>query len=79
MSGSGRSDRRVGAFGPDMRTTSRGFIGCLFLALLTGLVGIGLRHAVAVTPVDVAFRAVLRAYAAPEPSGTSNTGETSPP
>ena len=52
-----------------MRTTSRGFIACLLLALLIGGAGLGLRQAVAVTPVDDAFRAVLRAYAAPEPAG----------
>ena len=48
-----------------MRTTSRGFLGCLLLAVLIGGLGLGLRHAVAVIPVDAAFRAVLRAYATP--------------
>ncbi|MGU3544340.1 hypothetical protein [Methylobacterium sp. A52T] len=52
-----------------MRTSSRAFLGCLVLALLIGGLGLGLRCAVAVTPVDPAFRAVLRAYAVPDASG----------
>lgn len=52
-----------------MRTMPRDFLGCLLLALLIGGLGVGLRRAVAVTPVDDAFRAVLRAYVAPDPAG----------
>jgi hypothetical protein len=68
MSGAGCADRRAA---PDatMRTMPRHFLGCLLLALLIGGLGVGLRRAVAVTPVDDAFRAVLRAYAAPDPAG----------
>ncbi|SEO68346.1 hypothetical protein SAMN02799625_03661 [Methylobacterium sp. UNC300MFChir4.1] len=51
-----------------MRPSSRAFLGCLVLALLVGGLGLGLRRAVAVTPVDPAFRAVLRAYAVPDAS-----------
>ncbi len=54
-----------------MRTTSPRLLGCLLLAVLVGGLGIGLRRAVAVTPVDAAFRAVLRAYGAPDPTGGS--------
>ena len=52
-----------------MRPYSRVVLGCLILALLIGGLGLGLRRAVAVTPVDPAFQAVLRAYAAPDASG----------
>ncbi|MGU3465008.1 hypothetical protein ACLBXO_09140 [Methylobacterium sp. C33D] len=52
-----------------MRPSSRAFLGCLVLALLIGGLGLGLRRAVAVAPVDPPFRAVLRAYAAPEAAG----------
>jgi len=48
---------------------------CLVLALLIGGLGLGLRRAVAVTPVDPAFRAVLRAYAAPDASGGTQQHE----
>ncbi|KOX41791.1 MAG: hypothetical protein CL858_28695 [Cupriavidus sp.] len=69
MSGGGRSDRRAGLPDATMRPSSRTVLGCLILALLIGGVGIGLRRAVTVTPVDDAFRAVLRAYAAPDAAG----------
>ncbi|WP_251982192.1 hypothetical protein [Methylobacterium sp. B1] len=52
-----------------MRPSSRTVLGCLILALLIGGVAIGLRRAVTVTPVDDAFRAVLRAYAVPDAAG----------
>ncbi|WP_331289247.1 MULTISPECIES: hypothetical protein [Methylobacterium] len=52
-----------------MRPSTRAFLGCLVLALLIGGLGLGLRRTVAVTPVDPAFRAVLRAYAAPDAPG----------
>jgi hypothetical protein len=54
-----------------MRMTSRPVLACLLLTLLTGGLGVGLRRAVAVTPVDDAFRAVLRAYAAPDAADRS--------
>ncbi|SDN32002.1 hypothetical protein SAMN05216360_107177 [Methylobacterium phyllostachyos] len=56
MTASGRSE-------PTMRTVSR----CLLLALLIAGLGVTLRRAVPVTPVDGAFQAVLRAYAVPQP------------
>ncbi len=40
---------------------------CLLLALLIAGLGLTLRRAVPVTPVDAAFRTVLRAYATPGP------------
>ena len=46
-----------------MRTLAR----CLLLALLIAGLGLALRRALPVTPVDGAFAAVLRAYAAPQP------------
>jgi hypothetical protein len=52
-----------------MRTMPRDLPVCLLLALLIGGLGLGLRRALAVTPVDDAFRAVLRAYAVPDPAG----------
>ena len=58
-----------------MRSPSHALLVCLALALLIGGLGIGLRRAVAVTPVDAAFHAVLRAYAAPDPSGGSQQHE----
>lgn len=45
---------------------------CLLLALATGLLGAGLRAAVPVTPVDQAFRDVIRFYRSferPRPAG----------
>ena len=45
-----------------MRTVSR----YLLLALLVAGLGVALRRALPVTPVDGAFQAVLRAYAGPE-------------
>ena len=45
-----------------MRTVSR----YLLLALLIAGLGVALRRALPVTPVDGAFQAVLRAYAGPE-------------
>ena len=47
---------------PTMRTVSR----CLLLALLIAGLGVALRRALPVTPVDGALQAVLRAYAAPQ-------------
>lgn len=47
---------------PTMRTVSR----CLLLALLIAGLGVTLRRALPVTPVDGAFQAVLRAYAVPQ-------------
>jgi hypothetical protein len=38
---------------------------CLLLALLVAGLGLTLRRAVPVTPVDAAFQSVLRAYATP--------------
>ena len=35
---------------------------CLLLALATGLLGLGLRMAIPVTPVDASFREVVRFY-----------------
>lgn len=52
---------------------------CLFLAVLIAALGLALRLAVPVAPVDGAFREVLRAYATQVPPGPSNTGETSSP
>ncbi|GJE02936.1 hypothetical protein [Methylobacterium isbiliense] len=37
---------------------------CLFLGLLTGLLGVGLRLALPVTPVDASYRDVLAFYRA---------------
>ena len=48
---------------------------CLLIAVVVAAVGLCLRLAVPVTPVDAAFRDVLHAYA----GAPSNTGETSPP
>jgi|GEM_PF-1492691 len=45
-----------------MRTATR----CLILALVFAAGGLVLRCALPVIPVDAGFRAVLRAYAAPE-------------
>ena len=45
-----------------MRTVWR----CLLLALLIAALGVALRRALPVTPVDGAFTAVLRAYAVPD-------------
>ncbi|WP_267426320.1 hypothetical protein [Methylobacterium sp. GC_Met_2] len=45
-----------------MRTASR----CLLLALLIAGLGVTLRRALPVTPVDGALQAVLRAYATPQ-------------
>lgn len=58
-----------------MRTTTR----CLLLAVLAGALGLVLRLAVPVTPVDGPFRDVLRVYATRAGDGPSNTGETSAP
>ena len=73
MCGGGRAARRP----PEttMPPSSRALLGCLVLALLIGGLGLGLRRAVAVTPVDPAFRAVLRAYAAPDASGGTQQHE----
>lgn len=59
-----------------MRTTR-----CLLLAVLIAGLGLALRLGVPVAPVDPPFRAVLKAYAAPDSSAAepSNTAETSPP
>ncbi|MCJ2138793.1 hypothetical protein [Methylobacterium sp. E-066] len=59
-----------------MRTTR-----CLLLALLIAGTGLALRLALPVAPVDAPFRAVLKAYATPDPSAAepSNTAETSSP
>ena len=59
-----------------MRTTR-----CLFLALLIAGTGLALRLVMPVAPVDAPFRAVLKAYATPDPSAaeSSNTAETSAP
>lgn len=35
---------------------------CLLLALVTALLGLGLRFVVPVAPVDAAYREVVRAY-----------------
>lgn len=52
---------------------------CLLLAVLIAALGLSLRFAVPVAPVDGPFREVLRAYATQAPSAPSNTGETSSP
>lgn len=54
-----------------MRTLSR----CLLLALLIASLGLALRRALPVLPVDGAFQAVLRAYAAPEPGTQGRSRE----
>lgn len=59
---------------------------CLIAALAAGLLGVGLRAALPVSPVDEPFREVLRFYRSvplapsgrPERAG-SNTGETRAP
>ena len=63
--------------GPDeaMRTTTR----CLLLAVLIAGLGLGLRLAMPVAPVDGPFRDVLRAYGTQGEPAPSNTGETSSP
>ena len=48
---------------------------CLLIAVAVAAVGLCLRLAMRVTPVDAAFRDVLHAYA----GAHSNTGETSSP
>ncbi|TXN45436.1 hypothetical protein [Methylobacterium sp. WL7] len=59
-----------------MRTTH-----AICLALLIAGLGLALRLGLPVAPVDAPFRAVLKAYAAPDPSAAepSNTAETSTP
>jgi hypothetical protein len=57
------SGRRTLLVAPTMRTMTR----CLLLALLIAGLGLALRRAVPVTPVDGAFRSVLQAYATPAP------------
>jgi hypothetical protein len=57
------SGRRTLLVAPTMRTMTR----CLLLALLIAGLGLALRGAVPVTPVDGAFRSVLQAYATPGP------------
>ena len=52
---------------------------CLFLAVLIAALGLGLRLAVPVVPVDGPFRDVLRAYATQAGPAPSNTSETSSP
>jgi hypothetical protein len=51
----------LGRCGPTGRTMTR----CLLLALLVAGLGLTLRRAIPVTPVDAAFQSVLRAYATP--------------
>ncbi len=48
---------------------------CLLLALLIAGLGMALRRALPVTPVDGAFEAVLRAYAAPGSEALSRAGD----
>jgi energy-converting hydrogenase Eha subunit A len=54
---------------------------CLLLAALIAGLGLALRLGLPVAPVDAPFRAVLQAYATPDPSAAdpSNTAETSAP
>ncbi|MCJ2072083.1 hypothetical protein MKK75_25330 [Methylobacterium sp. J-030] len=54
-----------------MPTVSR----CLLLALLIAGLGVALRGALPVTPVDGAFRAVLRAYASPQSAAPPGSGD----
>lgn len=52
---------------------------CLLFAVGSGLVGLSLRAAVPVTPVDASFRAVIRLYAPQGAGPASNMPETSAP
>jgi hypothetical protein len=54
-----------------MRTVPR----CLLLALLIAGLGVALRRALPVTPVDGAFAAVLRAYAVPGSEAPLGAGD----
>ncbi|WP_342150715.1 hypothetical protein [Methylorubrum sp. SB2] len=54
-------------------------ITCLLLALGVGLAGLSLRALVPVTPVDEAFREVVRLYPPKDKAPASNTPETSAP
>lgn len=52
---------------------------CLLLAVVSGVLGIGLRLSLPVIPVDASFRDVMRLYQPQGGPGTSNMPETSQP
>ena len=62
------------------RSARRALAPALTLAFLVGALGLGLRHAIPVTPVDEAYRDVVRYYRAlDQAGGASNSRETSAP
>ncbi|ACB80608.1 hypothetical protein Mpop_2446 [Methylorubrum populi BJ001] len=52
---------------------------CLLLAVVSAGLGLGLRLAVPVTPVDASFREVMRLYQSQGGAEGSNMAETSSP
>lgn len=52
---------------------------CLLLAVMAGVLGLGLRLTLPVTPVDASFRDVVRLYQSQAAPTGSNTPETSSP